>query len=64
MFLIQPNGDVNACFESYKIGNLLSEDLCQILNKETTRKLINDLQKADENPICKRCCKGDFNDCR
>lgn len=60
MFLIQPNGDVNACFESYKMGNLLIEDLNQIMIKNENQKLVENLRKIDDNPICKRCCKGDF----
>ena len=60
MFLIQPDGTVCACFECYSIGNLTKSSLREILENSHSIDLFQKLQSADDNPICKRCCKGQF----
>lgn len=60
MFLIQPDGTVCACFECYSIGILTKSSLREILENSHSIGLIRKLQSADDNPVCKRCCKGQF----
>ena len=60
MFLIQPDGTVCACFECYSIGNITKSNLREILENSHSIGLIRKLQSADDNPVCKRCCKGQF----
>ncbi|MBO4864013.1 MAG: radical SAM protein [Eubacterium sp.] len=60
MFLIQPDGTVCACFECYSIGNLTQSNLKEIIENSRSTGLIEKLQNVDLNPVCKRCCKGQF----